>query len=78
MSETKKRWNESTGEREENPAVDAFLLEIDEVCKKHGFSISHEDGQGGFIVDQYNEQDRAWLWEAAYQPPINIDWDAKE
>jgi hypothetical protein len=31
-----------------DPAVDIFLAEIVEVCKKHGMSISHEDDHGGF------------------------------
>lgn len=41
------------GRRVENPKIDAFLAEIEEVCKKHGFHISHEDGQGAFEIVNY-------------------------
>jgi hypothetical protein len=48
----------------ENAAVDAFLAEVVEVCRKHGMSISHEDGQGAFQVRDFNEPDAEWLKEA--------------
>ena len=47
------------------PRVDAFLKEIDEVCQKHGFSLSHEDTQGGFIVEKYHRDFVEWLQQAA-------------
>ena len=30
-----------------------FLEEIVAICKKYNLSISHEDGQGNFIVEEY-------------------------
>ena len=37
--------------------VVSFLTEIERVCKKYGYSISHEDGHGSFIITAYNEDD---------------------
>lgn len=44
--------------------LDAFLKAIEEVCKKHNFSISHEDPHGSFVIHRYNEQDMQWLLNA--------------
>ncbi|NBW22529.1 MAG: hypothetical protein EBR82_82745 [Caulobacteraceae bacterium] len=54
-----------------NAAVDAFLAEVIEVCRKHGMSISHEDGWGAFEVRNFNEPDADWLKEATdkTEPP---------
>lgn len=41
-----------------------FLEEIKSVCKKHNLSISHEDGHGAFIVDDYDEFNINWLFNA--------------
>jgi hypothetical protein len=69
-----KRWRSSQwkdgkqiekGRQIERPDIDAFLDDIVAVCRKHGFGISHEDSQGGFIVvdgDAFNED---WLRAAA-------------
>ena len=43
----------------------AFLKEIDEVCQKYGFSIAHEDEYGGFIIDEYKQENIEWLYDAA-------------
>lgn len=47
------------------PRVDAFLKELEAVCKKHGFSLGHEDTQGGFIVEKYDKNLSEWLQQAA-------------
>ena len=57
-----KRWNGK--DFSENKKVDDFLNEIKEVCKKHGFSISHEDGHGCFEVEKYSDKNIEWLFEA--------------
>lgn len=45
--------------------VDDFLNEIIEVSKKHGMSISHEDGHGSFIVILNKDDDcYSWLFNA--------------
>ncbi|MEK7214101.1 MAG: (5-formylfuran-3-yl)methyl phosphate synthase, partial [Chloroflexota bacterium] len=38
-----------------SPAVLAFLADIEAVYRKHGMSISHEDGHGGFIIEDLDE-----------------------
>lgn len=48
-----------------NQKVRNFLKELEEVCKKHGFSLSHEDTQGGFIVERYHKDFSEWLQQAA-------------
>lgn len=32
-----------------------FFKEIDEVCKKYNLSISHEDKEGSFKIEEYKE-----------------------
>lgn len=32
--------------------VKDFLDEIEEVCSKYNFDISHEDGHGAFIIEE--------------------------
>lgn len=41
-----------------------FFKDIEEVCKKHGLSISHEDGHGGFLIEKYDEHNIKWLRSA--------------
>jgi hypothetical protein len=52
----------------------AFLKDIEETCKKHNMSISHEDGQGAFLFTDFNEQDLKWLkegyWRDVYYAPF--------
>lgn len=42
-----------------------FLDDIHEVCKKHNLSISHEDGHGSFIIEEYDEWNIKWLFNAS-------------
>ena len=60
-----KRWSGKKEEPIEVPAIDSFIEEVIEVCKKHGFSISHEDGHGGFQITKYNVRDADWLMDAS-------------
>jgi hypothetical protein len=41
-----------------------FIKDIEEVCKKHNLSISHEDGHGSFIIEEYKESNIKWLSQA--------------
>ena len=53
--------------REHTPMPDkmkAFLADIIIVCSRHGLSLSHEDGHGAFIVQDYSEKNIEWLLEA--------------
>ncbi|MCY7947958.1 hypothetical protein P8891_05655 [Bacillus atrophaeus] len=46
-------WNISTRAYEPMPKrVKDFLDEIEEVCSKYNFDISHEDGHGAFIIEE--------------------------
>lgn len=69
-----KRWNKQKGEFEHRPEIDAFLQEIEEVCKRHGLSISHQDGHGSFVIERYCEYNVGWLEEAS----VNIDEEEKK
>lgn len=57
-----KRWVRAGvgGKFVEAPKTDAFLKEIEAVCKKHKKSIGHEDGHGSFIIGTFGEFD-GWL-----------------
>ena len=41
-----------------------FLYEVDAVCKKYGFEISHEDFNGGFQI--FDGNDNEWFLQAVY------------
>lgn len=58
-----KRWSTKNRTMVENPAVDAFLEEIEAVCKKHGFEICHEDDQGAFEIWRYGARG-SWIQDA--------------
>ena len=57
----KTHWDCMTNQRIVSPRIDSFLKEIEEVCKKHNLSISHEDGHGNFIVEAYDIENIKWL-----------------
>lgn len=41
-----------------------FINEIIAVYKKYGLSLSHEDAQGGFIIEKYKDENINWLRES--------------
>ena len=45
--------------------IDSFLNEIEQVCRKHGLSISHEDVHGAFVIQKLSEENISWLKEAS-------------
>ena len=45
--------------------VEGFLKEIIDVYKKYNISIGHEDCQGAFILEPYDEYDVNWLKECS-------------
>lgn len=55
--------------------IKTFLDEIESVSKKHGLSISHEDGHGAFMIEPFSQDNIDWLKEARinyldeYTPP---------
>ena len=46
--------------------VNEFLEEIIKLCKKYKLSISHEDTQGSFIIEEYSEKNIKWLQQARF------------
>ena len=43
------------------PRAAKFLNELDELCIKYDISISHEDSQGSFILETYDDYNIKWL-----------------
>ena len=65
-----KRWNCVDNCNQEFLGVDRFIEAILNVCKQHGFSISHEDGHGAFEIQRgFDEHNAKWLQNAHYYPP---------
>jgi hypothetical protein len=58
------RWNKTEWIMKENKKIDKFLKELDKLCKKHNLSISHEDGHGAFIIENYNKYFTDWMSHA--------------
>ena len=57
---TKTNWD--TGQEEPIPYnVNCFLNEYEELCKQWGLSLSHEDGHGAFIVEEFSESNIQWV-----------------
>jgi FAD/FMN-containing dehydrogenase len=60
-----KNWDCSKSEFiEQSKEIEAFFKEIEETCKKHGYSISHEDGHGSFEIEKYSDDNIDWLKNA--------------
>ncbi len=60
-----KRTHYKTGAQQaENILVEEFLEEIEAVCLKHKFTLSHEDHEGAFIVEPYDLKNIEWLRDA--------------
>ena len=43
---------------------EAFMDDIEQVCRKHGVSISHEDEHGSFVLEPFSEEGMTWLRDA--------------
>lgn len=62
-------------EGDRSPEAIAFLNELVEVSRKHGFVLMHEDGHGGFIVERRASVENAarmeaWLLDASEEERI--------
>jgi hypothetical protein len=58
-------WDKSKSEYIETPKeVINFFNEIENICKTYGYSISHEDGHGAFIIEGYDPTNINWLKSA--------------
>lgn len=59
-------WDLKTNDFAEIPQKQIdFLNDIKMICEKHNFSISHEDENGGFIIEEFNKKNIDWLFEAS-------------
>lgn len=70
-------WDRTICEMREMPEdMNNFLEEIKLVCKKYNLSISHEDYNGVFLIERYNEKNIEWLFGASknYEDDINELW----
>ena len=45
--------------------TDDFYNDLINLYKKYGISISHEDGHGGFILEEYDEFNIQWIKDAS-------------
>ncbi len=68
-----KRFNGISRKYEDSPKeVEEFLLDLKELYKKHNMSISHEDDQGGFILDEYSLENINWIDDCSFNLPHHI------
>ena len=42
----------------------AFLADLEALMRKHNVSVSHQDGHGAFILEDFDEGNLAWLRHA--------------
>ena len=49
----------------ESEKLDKFFDEIQIICEKYGYSISHEDGHGNFFLEDYDEFYMNWFRDAS-------------
>jgi hypothetical protein len=43
----------------------SFFDDIEELCEKYNFSIAHEDCHGGFLIEEYSQNNMEWLRNAS-------------
>jgi len=58
------RWDRANHQDVERPDIDAFIEDLLAVCRQHGFSVSHEDQHGAFIVESFDEELARWVQQA--------------
>ena len=59
-------WDRTIGEMREMPKeMKDFLEHIKLVCQIHNLSISHEDYNGIFLIEKYDEGNIEWLFDAS-------------
>lgn len=61
------RWVDRQLERTSDQAIDEFLRELEELCRKHNLSLAHEDAHGAFIIQKLDERNIRWVNEASRQ-----------
>ena len=59
-------WDLKTNDFTEIPQKQIdFLNDIKMICEKHNLSISHEDENGGFIIEKFSKKNIDWLFDAS-------------
>jgi len=59
-------WDLKTNDFTEIPQKQIdFLNDIKMICEKHNLSISHEDENGGFIIEEFSKKNIDWLFDAS-------------
>ena len=67
-------WDEFEQTYVEAPAeMEAFIEDIVSVFRKHGFSIGHEDGHGGFKIHLLSEENIRWFKGASKSYTKEVD-----
>lgn len=67
-------WDTFVGDEVEMPEeMQAFLAEVEATCRKYGLSLTHEDEQGGFIVEVLKERNLNWLAGASKRYTREVD-----
>lgn len=67
-------WDDLIQEEVEAPEdMKAFLDDIEAVCRKHGFTIGHEDEHGGFKIHLLSESNIRWLKSASKSYTRDVD-----
>ena len=56
--------------------IEGFLKEYKEICKKYNISLAHEDFQGAFIIQEYEEENIDWVESALIQSELD-EYEAK-
>jgi hypothetical protein len=41
-----------------------FFDGLEKLCRAHNISISHEDAQGGFVLEKYDQKNMEWIKNA--------------
>lgn len=60
-----KTWDNKERKFIETPSnVIEFFNELEIIYRKYNLSISHEDGHGAFIIEEYNDGNIDWLKNA--------------
>lgn len=58
-------WDKTKLRRVDVPKeMEDFLNDIKMICKKHNLSIAHEDYHGAFLIEEYDEDNVEWLFDA--------------
>lgn len=65
-----KRWSCHINDFVENERVDAFIERVIALSQQYGLSISHEDGQGAFLIRKQDDFYNKWLRNAHIEGEI--------